>query len=96
MAYKTLENKRTSDDYKFTIDTKDDEMLVALKATIKKYNDFEKSQVEAGLETNPKYLRVCVKPRGPRARWAYHTMTEDATHFDVYVWTKYEPYSAFA
>lgn len=92
MAYKTDTN-RYSDAYKFTVDTKNDELLTALKATIAKYNDYNKQEFNAGgVETE--FLRVCVKPRGPRTRSSYHTITEDATHFDVYVQKDYERDSA--
>jgi hypothetical protein len=87
MAYKN-NTIRTSDAYQVTINTKNDEMLIALKNTIAKYNVLNKEEfVNGGVESE--FLRVCVKPRGPRTSSFYHTLTKDATHFDVYVQKDY-------
>ena len=80
MAYKN-NVIRTSDAYQFTINTKNDEMLIALKNAVAEHNINEKTYTE--------FLRVCVKPRGPRTSSSYHTLTKDATHFDVYVQRRY-------
>ena len=88
MAYKN-NVIRTSDAYQFTINTENDKMLIALKNAIAKHNFYWPHCFDINEKINTEFLRVCVKPRGPRTSSSYHTLTKDATHFDVYVQRRY-------
>tara|TARA_R110000764_G_scaffold4541_25_gene18653 strand:+ start:184 stop:504 length:321 start_codon:yes stop_codon:yes gene_type:complete len=90
MTYTTNKSTRT-DAYEFTIDTKSDKALVELKAEIAAHNAIAKKAIADGAslyDGKIMFMRVCVKPRGPRfGADRYHTLTANATHFDVYVQT---------
>jgi hypothetical protein len=90
MAYITKLAKRTSLDYRFTVDSLDDTDLAALRATIKDRNTWIRRANKSPYLTKPiPELRVCIKNRGPRpTRYSHDTPRELATHFDVYIWER--------
>lgn len=65
-----------------------DEYVVALKAQVRKNNAVIRALSRSRGWRN-KYSeslqRVAIKPRGPRAPYAYHTLMKDALYFDVYL-----------
>lgn len=75
---------RTSDYQGTTADYTTDADVLALKKSVALNNaEVRKNSRERGYIVGT-LGRVRVKPRGPRLESSYHTMTEDATHFDIY------------
>ena len=84
MAYVTYTN-RTSEDYRFTVDTLDDPTIASFKEILKSANRAIINARKRGYDLgNTKGIRI--RPRGPRAHcYARETPIKNATHFDVYV-----------
>lgn len=84
MAYVTYTN-RTSEDYRFTVDTLDDPTIASFKEILKRTNRAIIRARKRGYDLgNTKGIRI--RPRGPRVhRYAHDTPIENATRFDVYV-----------
>jgi hypothetical protein len=89
MAYVTYSN-RTSQDYRFTVDSLDDPAIADFKAIITKRNGYiTRARKKYGITSywgkqNTQGLRI--RARGPRGRrYGYDTPVENATRFDVYV-----------
>ena len=88
MAYATYKN-RHSFDYRFTVTELSDPTLADLKDVVKKKNECIISSNRRFGRNKPTY-RVVIKNRGPRVnRWAKDTRREDATHYDIYVYYRY-------
>ena len=75
---------RTSDYQGTTNDYTNDEDVANLKKSVSIHNNGVR-------ETSRRIGRICgvlgrvrVKPRGPRSSSWYHTLVEEATHFDIY------------
>ena len=73
-----------STDYIGTTKDKNDEDVRTLKESVARHNRHVRSSSRKFGCTIGTLLRVRVKPRGPRTNNSYHTLTADATHFDIY------------
>lgn len=71
--------KRSSENYKFSTDDRSHPLIADLKACLKEKNKFLRKRK----------LYVWVRPRGPRDGDTHDTPLKNATHFDVYVRSKY-------
>lgn len=75
---------RTSDYQGTTDDYKNDPDVLALKKSVALHNaEVRKNSRERGKVCGV-LGRVRVKPRGPRKSSIYHTLVQEATHYDVY------------
>lgn len=75
-------------DYRFTVSDKNDPAVAELKKSVADHNKHVRAARRKGFDWADgtcKIQRVRIKPRGPRNSSRYHTMTADATHFDIYV-----------
>ena len=84
--------KRTSTDYRFTIESLDDaaladfrQMVKNLNEPIKKVNNRIRSNDQLYPRPLVKEYRVLIRPRGPRFDDRHHTLMAHATHYDVYI-----------
>ena len=74
-----------STDYIGTTDNyRDDPNVKNLKKSIELNNEKVRKQSRRMGRIIGSLLRVRVKPRGPRIHSYYHTLTTNATHFDIY------------
>lgn len=91
MAFVNMNSRRSTDNYRFSVIDKNDPALAELRRVIAKENKFKRRYNASEWCTKPLTLkRVCVKGRGPRPRgYNFHTPSEFATHFDVYVSNRY-------
>lgn len=65
-----------------------DEYVLALKAQVRRNNAVVRAEARSqGFHGRyaTSLQRVAIKPRGPRAPYAYHTQIKDAIYFDVYL-----------
>lgn len=75
---------RTSDYQGTTTDYATDADVLALKKSVALNNAEVRKESRKRGRIIGTLGRVRVKPRGPRLESSYHTMTSDATHFDIY------------
>lgn len=93
MAYIRNMNKRSTLNYRFSIDSKDDEQLIELRNMIAKHNENVRTFARKIGSNYAKYVgdlqRVRIQGRGPRrhdGRYYLHSLPHKyATSFDVYV-----------
>lgn len=71
--------KRSSENYKFSTDDRSHPLIDDLKTHLKERNKWVRKHKE--------YVRI--RPRGPRDGDTRDTPLKNATHFDVYVRSKY-------
>ena len=71
-------------DYVGTVKDKNDESLQSLHRSVAIHNKDIRARSRKLGRIVGTLLRVRIKPRGPRVASYYHTLTENATHFDIY------------
>ena len=71
-------------DYVGTVKDKSDESLQSLHRSVAIHNANVRANSRKLGRIVGTLLRVRIKPRGPRVASNYHTLTSEATHYDIY------------
>ena len=79
--------------YKFSVYTKDDADLIALKKRVRENNELSRRRARRlnTVEYSPKILKVVLMARGPRTIWAKQEQRHPRT-YDTYLPHKYADY----
>ncbi len=85
MYYKTCKrNQSRTSDYVGSTNNPYDADVKEVRKDIARHNREVKADFEKWGRTSSMFMKLRVRPRGPRSQYSYDTLIKDARYFDIY------------